>query len=154
MDIRILSVGSKSPVWVQTGYAEYAKRFPRRVRLSLEEVPAPKHHSDLAKIKSQEAEKLLARMSGDDWVVALDECGEQTSSTQLAARLKVWQMQGAGVVILIGGANGLGDAVFARANECISLSKLTLPHYLVRVVVAEALYRADSINCGHPYHRI
>ena len=93
-------------------------------------------------------------MGSDDWVVALDERGEQTSSVQLAERLKAWQMQRMGVVMLIGGANGLDEHVLARANERISLSKLTLPHYLVRVVAAEALYRADSINCGHPYHRI
>ena len=154
MDIRILSIGSKAPIWVQAGYFEYAKRLTRGLRLSLEEIPAPRHHSDQAKIKSQEGDKLLARMGSDDWVVALDERGEQTSSVQLAERLKAWQMQRMGVVMLIGGANGLDEHVLARANECISLSKLTLPHYLVRVVVAEALYRADSINCGHPYHRI
>ena len=138
---------------MQSGYAEYAKRLSRGVRLSLEEISAPRHHSDHAKIKAQEAEKILARIGNDDWVVALDEHGQQASSVLLAQRLKSWQMQRSGVVLVVGGADGLGDSVLARANECISLSKLTLPHYLVRVVLAEALYRADSINGGHPYHR-
>ena len=102
---------------------------------------------------AQEAEKVLARIGDNDLVVALDEHGQQTSSIQLAERIKSWQMHRSGVVMVIGGANGLSESVLARANECISLSKLTLPHYLVRVVLAEALYRADSINSGHPYHR-
>jgi 23S rRNA (pseudouridine1915-N3)-methyltransferase len=138
---------------MRAGYAEYAKRLSRGVRLSLEEIPAPRHHSDHAKIKAQEAEKILARIGADDWVVALDEHGQHATSVQLAQRLKSWQMQRPGIVMVVGGADGLGDSVLARANECISLSKLTLPHYLVRVMLAEALYRADSINGGHPYHR-
>ena len=119
----------------------------------LEEIPAPRHHSDRTQINAQEAEKVLARIGDNDLVVALDEHGQQTSSMQLAERIKSWQMHRSGVVMVIGGANGLSESVLARANECISLSKLTLPHYLVRVVLAEALYRADSINSGHPYHR-
>ena len=138
---------------MQAGFAEYAKRLSRGVRLMLEEIPAPRHHSDRTKINAQEAEKVLARIGDNDLVVALDEHGQQTSSMQLAERIKSWQMHRFGVVMVVGGADGLGKLVLARANECISLSKLTLPHYLVRVVLAEALYRADSINSGHPYHR-
>ena len=154
MQLRILSIGSKSPGWVQTGYEDYSRRLKGGLKLTLEEIPAPKHHADQNKIKAQEGEKLLLRVADRDWVVALDEHGRQTSSTELAQRVQDWQMQHISVALLIGGANGLDKTVLARANECISLSKLTLPHYLVRVVLAEALYRAASINEGHPYHRI
>lgn len=154
MQLRILSIGSKSPGWVQTGYQDYSRRLKSGIRLTLEEIPAPKHHADQSKIKAQEAEKLLSRIADHDWVVALDEHGRQTSSVELAERMQEWKMQRTSVALLIGGAAGLDQTALARANECISLSKLTLPHYLVRVVLAEALYRAASINEGHPYHRV
>jgi 23S rRNA (pseudouridine1915-N3)-methyltransferase len=154
VQLRILSIGSKSPGWVQAGYEDYSRRLKSSLKVSLEEIPAPKHHADHNKIKAQEAEKLLSRIGDNDWVVALDEHGRQTSSLELAACLQGWKMRRTGVALLIGGADGFDSTVLARANESISLSKLTLPHYLVRVVLAEALYRAESINEGHPYHRV
>lgn len=153
MKIRILSVGSKSPAWVQAGFAEYAKRIPREFSLTLEEVAAPKHHDKSSRFVQQEGEKMLAKIPTTDWVVALEEGGRQVTSVQLSDKLDEWRMQGNNVVFLVGGSDGLSDAVLARANERMSLSSLTFPHYLVRVILAEALYRAWSISSGHPYHR-
>ena len=153
MQVRILTIGNKSPAWVQAGYEDYSRRLKGGIRVTLQEIPAPKHHADQTKIKNLEAEKLLARIADADWVVALDQRGRQASRAELAAHIQQWKMQGRNVVLVIGGADGLDQTVLDRANERLSLSKLTLPHYLVRVVVAEALYRAESINDGHPYHR-
>ena len=153
MKLRIVSVGTKAPAWVQAGLAEYTKRMPKEMLVELVEIPAPKHGGDKSKHLQTEAAKMMAVIGNDDWVVALDEKGKQVSSLQLAGKLDQWRMGGTNVVFLVGGADGLGEAVKGRANETLSLSELTLPHYLVRVVLAEALYRAWSITVGHPYHR-
>ena len=153
MKIRMLAVGTKAPAWISRGFAEYAKRLPPEMPLELVEIAAPKHRGDASKFVQMEGAKMAGMIKQDDWVVALEERGRAVSSVQLADKLDHWRMQGSDVVFLIGGSDGLSDVVTQRANESLSLSALTLPHYLVRIVVAEALYRAWSICAGHPYHR-
>ena len=153
MKLRIISVGTKCPGWVRQGFDEYAKRMPREMPLSLLEIPAPRHHQDSNKVDEVEGKKIAEKIGPSNWVVALDEHGKSFDSKALAQALDGWRDLGKDVVFLIGGANGLSDALLDRANQRISLSALTFPHYLVRVLIAEALYRAHSIYIGHPYHR-
>ena len=153
MKLRIISVGTKCPGWVRQGFDEYAKRMPREMPLSLLEIPAPRHHQDSNKVDEVEGKKIAEKIGPSDWVVALDEQGKSFDSKTLAQALDGWRDLGKDVVFLIGGANGLSETLLHRANQRISLSALTFPHYLVRVLIAEALYRAHSISIGHPYHR-
>jgi 23S rRNA (pseudouridine1915-N3)-methyltransferase len=153
MKLRIISVGTKCPGWVRQGFDEYAKRMPREMPLSLLEIPAPRHHQDSNKVDEVEGKKIAEKIGPGDWVVALDEHGKSFDSKTLAQALDGWRDLGKDVVFLIGGANGLSETLLHRANQRISLSALTFPHYLVRVLIAEALYRAHSISIGHPYHR-
>lgn len=153
MKLQVLSIGSKCPPWIREGFDEYAKRFPREMPLSLTEIAAPRHHQDSAKVDEFEAKKIAEKIKDSDWVIALDEGGQQVSSKDLAHELDQWRSLGKDVVLLIGGANGLAPQILNRANQRLSLSALTFPHCLVRVLVAETLYRAWTINNGHPYHR-
>ena len=153
MKIKILTVAAKAPGWVQEGYTEYAKRMPKGLKIELIEIPPSKHANDSERFKSEEGERILSRIRDDDWVIALDEHGTPWESAKLAESMEAWQMQGKDVVFAIGGSDGLSNTVKSRANQTMSLSKLTFPHHLVRVIVAEALYRAWTISNGHPYHR-
>ena len=153
MKLRVISVGSKSPAWIRKSFDEYAKRMPKEMALTLIEVAAPRHHQDSAKIDRDEAKKIAAKIQPTDWIVALDEQGKQLTSPGLAKELERWRELGKDVVLVIGGANGLAPALLQRADQRLSLSALTFPHYLVRVLIAEALYRAWSISTGRPYHR-
>ena len=153
MKLQVLSVGNRCPGWIRQGFDEYAKRMPKEMPLSLTEIAAPKHHQDSSKIDELEAKKILQKIQPDDWVVALDERGRHSSSPALASELERWRELGKDVVFVIGGANGLASEVLERANQRLSLSALTFPHYVVRVLIAETLYRAWSISIGHPYHR-
>ena len=128
--------------------------MPREMPLTLLEMQAPPHHADPAKYHQYEAQKLLAPIGKNDWVIALDEHGTSLTSVDLAKGLKVWPMDWRTVALVFGGADGLAKEVLSRANQKISLSKLTFPHYMVRVILAEAVYRAWSISTGHPYHRV
>jgi 23S rRNA (pseudouridine1915-N3)-methyltransferase len=153
MKLRIISVGSKCPGWVRQGFDEYAKRMPREMPLTLQEIPAPRHHQDSTKVDEVEGKKVAEKIGPNDWVIALDEGGTSLSSKALAEQMDGWRDLGKDVVFLIGGANGLSEGLLHRADQRVSLSALTFPHYLVRVLIAEALYRAHSICIGHPYHR-
>ncbi len=153
MQLKIVAVGAKAPEWVRMGFAEYAKRMPAEMPLSLVEIPAPRHQGDSKRYLRAEGEKTLAKVADGDWVVALDEHGKRSRSAQLADKLGRWRMEGHNVTFVIGGADGLDDAVRQRANEMLSLSELTFPHYLARLVLVEAIYRAWTIHTGHPYHR-
>ena len=153
MKLRIVSIGGKPPGWVSAGFTEYARRMPKDMPLTLEEVPAPKHGADPARSTRIEGEKMLSKVRDSDWAVALDETGTVLTSTQLATRMEHWRMQGRDVTFLIGGADGLAPDVRTRADEMLSLSALTFPHYMVRLILAETLYRSWSIASGHPYHR-
>ena len=155
MRIHIIAVGTKSPAWVEAGYAEYANRMPADCRLVLHEVPAIKRgkKADVARVRQQEGAKLLDRLPKAATVVALEVGGEAWSTEQLAGRLQRWREAGRDLALLVGGPEGLSEDCRRAAREQWSLSPLTLPHPLVRVVVAEALYRAWSVLHRHPYHR-
>ena len=153
MKMRLLSVGTKSPAWVRSGFEEYARRLPPEMPLQLTEITAPKHRGSADQFVHAEGEKMLAQITDNDWVVAMDERGRCVSSHQLAQRMEQWRMQRQNIVFMVGGSDGLAQAAKERANEQLSLSGLTLPHYMVRVILAEALYRAWTICSGHPYHR-
>ena len=155
MKIHLLAVGTRMPDWVKAGYAEYAERLPRECALLLNEIPASKRgrNAAVAPIIRDEGERLLAAIPTGCRVIALDERGQEWSTTELAERLAGWLQEGGDVSLLVGGPDGLDAACRARADGVWSLSRLTLPHPLVRVVVAEQLYRAWSLLHHHPYHR-
>lgn len=150
MRIRLVSVGTRAPRWVQEGYAEYARRMPRPCRLELVEVPPARGETGR---KAREGRRLLEKVGKGDLIVALDPGGTQWSTEQLARRLARWMQDGRDLSLLIGGAEGLACACLERAPVHWSLSPLTFPHLLVRILVAEQLYRACSWLQGHPYHR-
>lgn len=154
MRIRLLAVGRRPPRWADDAVAEYLKRLPGALGVEPRLLaPARGHGGDVARARDDEGRRLLAACGARDRIIALDERGEGWSTPDLARRLREWEVDGRDVDLLIGGADGLADACRQRAETSWSLSPLTLPHALVRVVVAEQLYRAWSINAGHPYHR-
>ena len=154
MRTRIIAVGERMPEWVADGFAEYRKRLSRELPLELIEVaPARGQGGDARRVIAAEGAALLAAVSRDAHVVALDGGGKPWSSEELARQLQQWRMAGREPAFLIGGADGHSREVLARADQRWSLGPLTLPHMLVRLIVAEQLYRAASILAGHPYHR-
>jgi 23S rRNA (pseudouridine1915-N3)-methyltransferase len=155
MKIYLIAVGAKMPDWVRQGYEEYAKRLPDECRLQLIEIPALKRgkSADLARVTVEEGEKILAKVPAGAHCVALDERGKSLDTPALSKRLAAWMRQGTDVALLVGGPDGLSAACKSAAAESWSLSPLTLPHPLVRIVAAEALYRAWSLLRNHPYHR-
>lgn len=152
MLIRILAIGNRLDDWLNRGFAAYRDRLPSRLRLELVEIPLPARR-DPAVAMRREAEQLLSRLSPGEYAVALDERGDSWSSMELAERLSRWEQDHGRVALLVGGPEGLDPSVRQRASACWSLSRLTLPHGLVRVLLAEQVYRAWSILNGHPYHR-
>ena len=154
MRVYLLSVGERMPGWMAQGFAEYRKRLAPWLPLELREIrPSRGKALTPEQSKIREAEALLAALPREGWVIALDGRGSAWSSEQLAERLAAWRMGGRDVYLLVGGAEGLHASVLARAQTRWSLGPLTLPHMLVRVLVAEQLYRAASLLAGHPYHR-
>lgn len=159
MRIRLLSVGRRMPRWVQEGVDDYARRMPPECTLEVVEIePArrgkPSGGDALAdRYRREEGERLLKALPPGDLVVALDVRGKPWSTEQLAGELSAWLAGGRDVALLIGGPDGLSPACLQRAERRWSLSPLTFPHPLVRVILAEQLYRAWSITRGHPYHR-
>ncbi|KZZ41953.1 23S rRNA (pseudouridine(1915)-N(3))-methyltransferase RlmH [Thalassolituus sp. HI0120] len=155
MKLRLLAVGTKMPAWVEQGYQEYAKRLPSDCALELVEINPGHRAKNTSKEKAmqQEAEALKKAIRPQDHVVALDVKGKPWSTEQLAENLSNWRMQGGDVALLIGGPDGMTQDVLSLAEQRWSLSNLTLPHPLVRVLMAEQLYRAWSILQGHPYHK-
>lgn len=155
MRVQVIAVGTKMPAWVEQGCQEYIKRLPRDIQLEWQEINLGKRGKNLKPEKAIQAESdaMLAKIPERSTVVALDQRGKDWTTEQLASELSNWQMQGQPVSLLIGGPDGLSEACKARAEKMWSLSRLTLPHPLVRVLLAEQIYRAWSINQGHPYHR-
>ena len=149
MKIRLIAVGDKPRSWVSEGFQEYARRLPSQTPLELVEIPAGK-----GRPRAEQGQRLLKALRADDWVVALDERGSTCDTQALADKLADWRMEGRDIAMLVGGADGLPAACLERADETLSLSKLTFPHELVRVIVAEQIYRAWTILAGHPYHRV
>ncbi len=143
------------PGWVRQGYEEYAKRLPRECELIIKEIAPGKRvkNSDIPSIIKDEGERMLKTIASDTHVVTLDIPGKAWTTLELSEALQRWLNSGQNIALLIGGPEGLAQAVKQSAHESWSLSKLTLPHPLVRVIVAEQLYRAWSILQNHPYHR-
>ena len=155
MRITALAIGTRMPAWVNDGVSTYQKRLPRHIELTFKELPAAQRggNSSSEKQKQKEGEQMLKALRDPVYTIALDERGESWSSPELAQQLELWLANHANVALLIGGADGLAESCRQRADHTWSLSSLTLPHALVRVVVAEQLYRAWTLLQGHPYHR-
>ena len=155
MHIRLLAVGDRQPGWVDEAFDTYTGRFPREWRFRLDTIATVKRAKKEPVIRAidAESERLLAKLSADEQVVLLDESGTQLKSQSLASRIAEWQLDGRDLSFIIGGPDGVSAACRERADFTWALSPLTLPHGLARVVLAEALYRAWSLQAGHPYHR-
>ncbi len=154
MNLRLIAAGTKLPSWVNEGCSDYAKRFTPDYKFELLEIPlGQRSGGDTARAMEKEGERMLAAMTGNPYVVALQVGGKALSTEQLAQFLQTRARDGRPVVFCIGGPEGLAPAVDARAELRWSLSALTLPHALARVLVVEALYRAVMVIKGHPYHR-
>lgn len=155
MRIRVIAVGTRPPAWVREACADYTRRLGSRLKLTLMEIePGPRSAGQSPrKAVEAEARKLLTTLRPDEWVVALDERGTQMSTRELADWLAARMQEGRDLAFLIGGPDGFAAEVVARSDMTLSLSRLTLPHALARVVLAEQLYRAMTILTHHPYHR-
>ena len=153
MRIRIVAVGKDRSGLYAPAVEEYAKRIARYARFELVEVPEARRHAGTPRAKDEEGEALLARIGERERVVALDERGEEETSVAFARRVARWLERGQDVALVVGGSDGLSDAVKARAGETIALSRMTLAHRLARLVLAEQLYRAFTILRGEPYHK-
>lgn len=155
MRVTILAVGHKMPGWIQEGFQEYARRMPPEVRVELTELKPEERGAgrSVEKARAAEGVRMLEALPEGATLLALDERGKAFSTQALAAMLTEWMRDGSHPVFAIGGADGLDAAVRERADKVFSLSSLTLPHGMVRVLLAEQLYRAWSILARHPYHR-
>ncbi len=156
MQLIVAAVGHKMPGWIEAGFQEYAKRMPPECRLVLKEIKPIERSSgkNAETVMAQERTRIEAALPKGGRVIALDEHGAHMTTLQLSQQLSIWQHQGGDVSFVIGGADGL-DAEFKKnADMLLRLSNMTLPHGLVRVILAEQLYRAWSILRNHPYHRV
>jgi 23S rRNA (pseudouridine1915-N3)-methyltransferase len=154
MRLLVVAVGQRVPDWAQAAWDDYAKRFPPELRLELKAVKTePRASKTLESLLAAERDRIAAAIPKGARVVALDERGTALTTMALAAKLKAWPLENDTVALVIGGPDGLDPAFRQAAHERIRLSDLTLPHAMVRVLLAEQLYRAWSINAGHPYHR-
>jgi 23S rRNA (pseudouridine1915-N3)-methyltransferase len=150
----LVAVGQRQPAWADTAYEDFAKRFPPEMRLELKAVKAETRGSKTAaQLMAAEAARLEAALPKGVRRIVLDERGDRVTTVQLASRLQAWQRDGRDAAILIGGPDGLDPSLKQTADEMLRLSDLTLPHAFVRVLVAEALYRAWTVMVNHPYHR-
>lgn len=155
MRLTVLSVGHKMPAWIAQGWAEYGKRLPPEIKLELVELKPEERNSGktVEKARALEGERVLAAVPSGGTLLALDERGRAVTTQGLAVMLANWMRDGTHPVFAIGGADGHADSVRDKASKLISLSGLTLPHGLVRVLLAEQVYRAYTILANHPYHR-
>jgi 23S rRNA (pseudouridine1915-N3)-methyltransferase len=154
MKLKIISVGHKMPNWVETACTEYTKRMPRELSIEIIEIKPDKRADGKknASVQAAEAERIL-KAAHKDYLIACDEHGQEKSTVDLATMMQSWQAMGRDVSIVVGGADGLDPSLIQQADFCWSLSKLTLPHAFVRVLLAEQLYRAYTVIQNHPYHR-
>ena len=155
MHIRLIAVGDRQPSWVDDAFGAYAGRLPHEWKFRLDRIASVRRAKNDKSNSAMEAEgeKILAKIGPNEQVVMLDERGKQMTSLALAARLADWQADGRDLCFVIGGPDGVSPACRERANFIWSLSNLTLPHGLARVLFAEQIYRAWSLQAGHPYHR-
>ncbi|HTH60982.1 MAG TPA: 23S rRNA (pseudouridine(1915)-N(3))-methyltransferase RlmH [Paraburkholderia sp.] len=156
MKLHIVAVGHRMPDWIATGFDEYAKRMPPELRIELREIKPEQRSSGrpAESVMAAERQRIEAALPKAARIVALDERGRDWTTMQLATALPDWQRDGRDVAFLIGGADGLDPQLKARADLLLRLSSLTLPHAMVRVLLAEQLYRAWTITQNHPYHRV
>lgn len=154
MRLLLVAVGHRPPAWTETAYEDFAKRFPPEMRLELKAVKAETRGSKTAEqLMAAEAVRLEAAIPKGTRRVVLDERGDRLTTVQLSTRMKAWMHDGRDVAFLVGGPDGLDASLKASADETLRLSDLTLPHAFVRVLLAEALYRAWTVMTNHPYHR-
>ena len=155
MRIRVIAVGTKMPKWVEQGVDEYTRRLPPELKLEFKEIALGKRGkgADIQRAIHSEGQQMLAAIGQYDRVIALDVLGKPWPTEKLAGELQNWQLEGDNISLLVGGPDGLAAECLQRASQRWSLSALTLPHPLVRIVLAEQLYRAWTINSHHPYHR-
>jgi len=155
MKLLILAVGNKMPSWITEGFNEYAKRMPREAKIELIEIkPEPRTSGKTAaQIMEAEAQRIRAALSASARCIALDEHGATPTTKQLTQQMQDWMQQGRDVAFVIGGADGLHESVKQQAQQLMAVSAFTLPHGMVRVLLAEQLYRAHSLLHNHPYHR-
>ncbi|MDQ7912919.1 23S rRNA (pseudouridine(1915)-N(3))-methyltransferase RlmH [Pseudomonas sp. 102515] len=155
MRLRLIAVGSRMPRWVEEGWHEYVKRLPPELPLELVEIPLQTRgkNADVARLIRQEGEAMLAKVQPGERVVTLEVTGKPWSTEQLAETLQQWRLEARTVDLMVGGPEGLAPEVQARSEQRWSLSPLTLPHPLVRILVGEQLYRAWTVLAGHPYHK-
>jgi len=155
MRLSVFAIGTRMPAWVNDGVREYARRLPRQIQFSVEEITPGQRtaRGHVTAARAQESAQLIKRAAPADLRIVLDEKGQPWTSTELAARLRDWLHHVPHVALMIGGPDGFADEVRDGADRLWSLSRLTLPHGLVRVVLAEQIYRAWTIVDGHPYHR-
>jgi len=154
MKLWVLAVGQRVPAWADAAWLDFCKRFPPELRLELREVKAQGRAGNTpGSCRAAEATRLEAALPKAGRLVVLDELGQRMSTSAMAQRLESWRGEGRDVALLIGGPDGLHERIKSRADESWRLSDLTLPHALVRVMLAEALYRAWTVGMGHPYHR-
>ena len=154
MKLLVVAVGQRVPDWAQTAWDDYAKRFPPELRVELKAVKTePRGSKTLETLYAAERERIVAAIPKGSRIVVLDERGTSLTTLALAERLKTWQLDADDVALVIGGPDGLEPAFRQAAHERVRLSDLTLPHAMARVLLIEQLYRAWSVNAGHPYHR-
>lgn len=155
MHIRLLAVGDRQPGWVDDAFDAYAGRMPRDWRFRIDAIPTAKRgkSQDASRAIAEEGERLLGRLKPGEALILLDERGKRLDSKAFSSQLESWQEDGTDIAFVIGGPDGVSEAVRERAGFALSLSDLTLPHGLARVLLAEQLYRAWSLSTGHPYHR-
>jgi 23S rRNA (pseudouridine1915-N3)-methyltransferase len=157
MKLRIVAVGHKMPAWINAGFTEYAQRMPREARVELTEIKPAVRAGTGDKLTLQwlelEAQRIRAAIPARTYKVVLDERGKALTTLELARRIERWKQHGDDVAFIVGGADGIANTLQEEAGLLISLSPLTLPHGLCRVILAEQLYRAVSLSAGHPYHR-
>ena len=155
MHIRLLAVGDRQPSWVDEAYGNYTGRFPREWKFRTDVIPTVRRSKRDKSRTAVETEggQIMGKLGAAEQMILLDERGKQLSSKELAGKLSDWQSDGRDVCFVIGGPDGVSDVCRQRADLIWSLSQLTLPHGLARVLLAEQLYRAHSLHTGHPYHR-
>jgi 23S rRNA (pseudouridine1915-N3)-methyltransferase len=155
MQIHLIAVGTRMPDWVTQGFEEYAKRMPPECRLKLVEIPAGKRgkNADISRLTEQEGQRMLETIPKGSKVIAMDVPGKLWSTEKLAEQMSGWMQGGQDIALLVGGPEGLSETCRKLGSPGWSLSPLTLPHPLVRIVMAEQLYRAVSILKNHPYHK-
>jgi len=154
MRVTIVAIGQRLPVWAAAAVDDYAKRLPSEWRFDLKALKAePRNGRNAAALVAVERQRIEAALPRDARRIVLDERGKRVTTAQLAAQLRAWQRDARDVAFIIGGPDGLDAALVSAADERLRLSDLTLPHALARVLLVEALYRAESLNAGHPYHR-